>query len=826
MLSYSRSSQDVSPSDELSLFHRYQSALMQSQRSLKKIIADLDEDTKKVSIAIQDLIAIQKALQDLHYTELGQNRESAMDWEEISRTIFIYKRLQRLYGEQFVAKKGTEGILNEFVDYLVNKCNDPLCKSNPENRKYNRADPKEIRVYKNALRAILDDAPNSKFGSCLHPGAPLIYGLGEKLSARDILAFFLLAASDEKMVLPPELEDSRKQCLDEEILNVVLNLSDMRRAHNSKGDFHEKHDVIDEPSCFPGVIGRLGNMHLHNPVTGLDEITSPSKQFERKMQAFIIRQFHQIPSPEQFNILNAIYYKILNSQEDDNNPSFNQFFFSLLDENKYKLFLHELEEEFGELDDEHRKMSVLYYIKGLATSLNAIPQNLMSRLETIANENLVEAVRVTIEENLGNEAEVKDAIIQLGYILNQFTLLREEIFSIRKNENINFEQLVALETEWNRQKVKFLKLINEQVSITDQIHRVADRHLTIALSHYEQIYQQSRGRPVHILSDKKRARVHFFPFWYLKIKLKFEDLEAKCELEALEIPGFLQQAKQKLLGEAFTHNYQIAVGSSCTAAASTSSSPSFSTAASSSNTDCAETEASTKQKSLLVGLELHRQSLLPDMLGIYEIQKAQHYIMAHADIAEKLGLKDYLKPGILVKIERANCDPAIVSFIDPFGDTPKKLITMWISQLKDYAEKDTKLRAALAHEVDILLRGFSELISIPNPLGRSYQNLFFDQLAFYKEKDPHFFKKVLQRQTSSDLMNLITKLQLYTADHPFQGLDTDFKNELRNRSQEYLQSKAPYPQPLWENEQALIAHRILENEVQKIYINTKIKRVF
>jgi hypothetical protein len=882
---------------------------------LPELVKSVDSQIKSVNKQIQDFIAFQKVKEEMLYEALGQNPESAMSWDEISKTMCVYKKLQIHYGKQYKEKGGTDAILGEFADYLAKICNEPLSKIDPEKRKYERSDPKDVRAVKSALRTILDEAPNSKFGSCLHPNAIKIYGSGENFYARDLLAYYILAASDEQMVLPSEYSDKKRaQCIVEEKLNVIYNLSDIRREHNGKGDYREKHDSTDETSCFPGVIGRIGNMHVHNPVTQLDEIISPIETFERKMQAFIIRKFSNVSPNQQFEIINSIYYKTLNMEEDESNPSFKIFMNRLLNENSYKDFLQELELEFGEFDMNHMKASVLYYFKVIAESTFQISQSLMSRLESIANENLVNVIKENIEESLGNEVQVVNAVNKLTTTLTKLTQLRDDIYKIREKGNINFKKLILLEEKWERIKENFLILIEEEIVSSQLIQKIADKHLVEVLQTYEETYSKNRGKKVEILTDKMKSKIYFYPFWYLKLKLKFEDLELGCETEAIEVQIFLKKQKEQFLIEklssflfevsdgkaifpkqieemtdktstlldkaveakepmlqtlqesrdqldqvlenvssSFDNHLQVKEGISLTKKEKkhllkvlvneNETSDRLRLPQSLSNilhkvnivTHQADAllgkpskhrhKAQSPQgiKGRLVAFEQDRLTYRTDMLDKYEIQKAQHYIMAHSEIAVKLGLEGYLKPGILVKIGRVNCDPVTVSFVDPFRKSPVKQIVMWISQLKEYAQNDKHLRAQLAHEADILVRAFSELHAIQGTQGHALQNLFLGQLLHYKQENRTFYDQVLQRQTTLDLSRLLEVLHNYEEDHPYVALQEDIEMGLNRWQKDYIESQSNRPQTQWEHNKAKAFHCVLEDEVQKIYMqNSKI----
>ncbi len=831
----------------------------------KSLIADIQAHMKEVSQDIQAQIAIKRAEQDKLYTQLGQNRESAMDWNEIAKTIQIYNKLKRVYEEKFKTKGGTEKIIEEYIDYLVTATQEPLSKSDKVKRQYNDKDPEDIRVYKSALRALLDDAPGSRFGSCLHPDAQPIYALGNQLSARDILSFFILAAMDDNMALTPELEDNRAQCVVEEILNLTSNIADIRRAHNAIGDMRSADDTVDEPSCFPGVIGRIGNMHLHNPASGTDDLISPSEHFKRKTQAFFINEFQELTASDQFNIINGIYYQIYMFEKDEDNRTLDNFIKSILTEESLQRFIKELEFEFGLLDEDHLKMAVLTYLKEILQSNIQIEQSLLHRLEEIANDNLVEAVKVSIEDELANEHEVLESMVQFRDLFGHFDAVREDLAAFKKDKPTDFKELSSMEEKWEVMKDNFVTLLKKQEATAKVIRDSANGKLSASLKKFEDIYERNRGAHIDILSDKKRGKVEFYPFWYLKIRLKFEDVESKCEHEALHISKFLKNSRIELLlkefdkfilknklastkeiatnapaalvedllwkfnAELVTQNIKpisveikesirrLLLDPAAIDKAHISLPPSL---ASIRDKIAMQQHIQGKEAALnpiqrrklqLIALEKHRLGKMPNLMGEFEVQKAQHYMMTQADTVERLGLKDYLAPGVVVKIERVNTDPAVVSFTTPFDskEVSKKKCKISIATLRDYANHDKRLRAELAHEADILLRRFSDLSAITGPDASSFSYLFLDQLSKHKQSDPMFYQLVLQNQSENDLNTLLDILDTYPEDHQYKNMIETIETSLS-----FLSNDSEFIKPN-------VTQRLLEEEIQKIYIRKK-----
>ena len=890
--------------ETFSLFARYQALLLDTSSSTD-VSRQIIDESKQCLADIQTQLAINKALQDLHYTQLGQNRESAMDWNEISRTLYLFQKLKTHYAAQFVAKKGTDGILNDFVTYLAKACKDPTCATDPSKRQYNPSDSKKIRMRKTALRALLDDAPNTKFGSCLHPGAKEVYGNGALFSARELLAYFILAASDPHMPLPEKLEEVREQCVNEEILNVVANLADIRRGHNNDGDFRGKDDPIDEPTCFPGLIGRIGNMHLHNQITALEEFTTPSDHFKRKMQAFIIGQFTKVPPEIEFSIVNATFYRIHNSEKDPNNTDADRFAEQLLTKENLAAFIEQLTNEFGPLDSHHLKMATLTYVHEVHDFKYQIEQNLLTRLESIANENIVHVVRKSAEAALEKEGVTEGAVKQLGLIMKQIALLAENIRILSKSKLPTLEDIASIEVQWQQLKSEHDRLIQQQSRIAQEITQAVETRITTSLQKYEKIYETNRGTKTQILQGNYRKNSVFYPFWFSKAKLKFEDLDIDCQQSALAFSDMLRKERERLLLDKFAivlpnadlikngevkklkrllalqierhicalnlfddshketiaelKNTRLAVLSTIQAIVSSMNLP-FSAANMQFlvNILCAKQDtliaagidektaklfgklsrlmneadvyieqhdgprhSTLKAKRVTLHSLNHHKITASTLLSPFEIQKAQHYIMAHAENPEILRLQPHLKPGIFVKIDASPADPVTVTFVDPFNGMTETTTQIPLYLLKEYADYDKKLRKSLAHEVDVLLRGFCELDAIDPKDRRAFQDLFLKQLCWHKDHNPGFFQAVLLRQESKDLLALLGMLDLFSDDHPFVALAEPIMSARSKRQQDYLHLHPNQSQDEWEHLQVALAQCALEDDVQRVYSFTK-----
>jgi hypothetical protein len=114
----------------------------------------------------------------------------------------------------------------------------------------------EIGRYHTALRALKDEATVT-WPSLLHKGSTRTIN---DIPARELLAYYWLAASDEAMefcdVFKDEVKNEgiRNRFIEASKENFVAVLAEIRRAHNVK----ELLDTaIDDPSCSPGTLGRI-----------------------------------------------------------------------------------------------------------------------------------------------------------------------------------------------------------------------------------------------------------------------------------------------------------------------------------------------------------------------------------------------------------------------------------------------------------------------------------------------------------------------------------------------------------------------------------------
>jgi len=539
----------------LDIVSRYSKALKDKQHS-SQLFSTLEQEIKVLLKAIQHELAVKNAVQDLDYTGLGADPEGAMDWEQIARSAKIFETLQKNYGKLFKQKGGTEAIIKEIVSYLALKCQDPECATDPKKRKHEKPPKKitaesqeqaQIRLYKTALRSLLDDAPKSTFGSHLHPGAGTIYGAKQHFSAREMVAYHWLAASDINMPLSKDEAKSVALCIVEEQLHVVNSLAYMRRAHNGKGDKRELQNEIDEPTCPPGVLGQIGNMHVHNKLTGLEEITSPAAHFSKKMQAFIIDKFKERSAEDQFSIIKAKFHLILMDEDDEKNPASDNFFNSLLTSNNLRVFIQKLETEFGPLDEILQRMAAMTLANEVTKGKYKINSHLLERFESIANKSLIDDIQDKTTEELGKLPAVKEQIIELAFVVKQLKLLNDEIILFSNQPTSLSKNLPMLEKTWSSIRTRYNELLEKELAAMDRIQILAREEFTKALQPLETEIRLLKGPEAEILDIEAIASMMFTPFWFKKFKLKFEDAESQCKLDAIGASKLLSSTKEKFL---------------------------------------------------------------------------------------------------------------------------------------------------------------------------------------------------------------------------------------------------------------------------------------
>lgn len=292
---------------------------------------------------IKDLI---DQMRQVDFINVNDKESSMLRSDERQQYLKIYaEKVLPNYKSKLDAEFGgdVDAVLKDLENYLVKKI-DRLCGWEKESEKETNANEStlspgelarsdaqyrseiggELGKYHTALRA-LKDTTTVNWPSLLHEGSnEMEFGL----LLREVLAYYWLAASDEKMefaeIFAKEVNDAKMELVDDvasdkkrtEFLEASKEvfidvLCEIRRAHN---EGHKKNSKLDDPSCGPGTIGRIFSCgSVYNkltapPVSAYDAIPA-------SIQGFIVAK---LESEKNFH---RAVYNYLNSKLMGDNPS-------------------------------------------------------------------------------------------------------------------------------------------------------------------------------------------------------------------------------------------------------------------------------------------------------------------------------------------------------------------------------------------------------------------------------------------------------------------------------------------------------------------------
>lgn len=436
-------------------------------------------------------------------TQAELKESSMLKPHEIIEGDRIFRNLKRQYQERLRQKGGVDGVIKELEDYIIALLgNDESYRTDELKRQFNPDDPLIIAQLKAALRAIKDNAPGSSFGSFLDPSATSQIGPtfdpNGGTSAREMLAYFWLAASDPQMELDAKDEPKREQCLREEKMMVVASLSDIRRAHNDDVDTPVK-DVKDSPSCGPGTWGRIAKMHVHNNLTKMNIFQNNTVKYKGHMPAFVIDQFKGLSLASQLEIVNEMNNFFINRQKSPSNApfaTFESFIVNLQhDQDKAGNFLHLISQEYGNayelgnqkfLDENHQRFALLTYHDELRKIANTINNDLFLRLQQIMIDNLTRKANEAARVQLEREPTVKQAKQRLNKIEIEITTLQQQLAFINESiKSIDFKKASSMQQveKLKAQKVeldkRFMTIISEKNSLGSLIDKVARQLIAV-----------------------------------------------------------------------------------------------------------------------------------------------------------------------------------------------------------------------------------------------------------------------------------------------------------------------------------------------------------
>ncbi len=274
---------------------QYNLALLESDT--KQFLASLPEEwVSPLAIPVLEIIEANKSVKDSEHA-FTSNSETAMSPRTLSAADVSFNKAKELYGEKF-ASTGLQKIEEEIRDMILNKiAADPntstaarsfinlnraeLVKgnnkekmdkareyfnSNEDNdhvawRAYDKWAPVNAQGWPNLLTETDDETPVYAAGVGSEHQMPL---RTVSLDARTRVAHYYLGLTDDKVI--PTLTKENREAI------FLGQIAEIRRAHNF-GDARG----ADDPSCYPGTVGRIGPMgaghpqlHIVNPV---DEIT-------------------------------------------------------------------------------------------------------------------------------------------------------------------------------------------------------------------------------------------------------------------------------------------------------------------------------------------------------------------------------------------------------------------------------------------------------------------------------------------------------------------------------------------------------------------------
>jgi len=482
------------------------------------------------------------------YKNLTKNDEGAMNGDETNRALSLYNKLRDHYWAQFQQQGGTEGVLKTLEHYLVVKTGTVFEREDPSTRAFVMSDLPEIQQAKSALRLLIDKAPKSShFENVFHINEKPLY-IGKKfIHAREILAYLWLAACDP--ILSPKQQEEEK-------LQVMLSMADIRRAHNRLGDYAPEDDENDQLSCPMGVPARLALMHVHNPLTALEEITSPSVHFPLRVLAYINERFKQMPVDAQLKIIFGNLNSILNDEHDEGYQLYQAFIKSLVDVNHLDAFLTKLITEFEELNETHIDMAKCIYAYQLASCYKGIPQDLLDQFTKTTAVTHREIFKAEVESGLGKNKTIKAALRELLQVANQFYLLQQAIQQQPlPTVDLSLDEMHEREVTWQALQDQFNQLLTIRVEQSKIIHGELQRLCRDRFTELDANYQAFMGQDYSLSQLAALNHLRVSTFWFKKIQIRLDDRYTDCLLRAKEWTKVWEPKRQQVLFEFFKERW-------------------------------------------------------------------------------------------------------------------------------------------------------------------------------------------------------------------------------------------------------------------------------
>lgn len=411
-------------------------------------------------------------------SQSNMSETSMLKGHEASEGARIYALLKQHYKDAFQDKGSVDNVLKDLENYIISKLGgNQKYITDIKKREYDPHDPLEIMQLKGALRTILDDAPFTFYGSFLHAGSQKIIGTED--NAREMLAYFWLAASDVNMPLDASLEAERDQCIEEEKMMVIFSLLDIRREHND-GRYAAVDRIADEPTCPAGVWGKIVNMHVHNNLTKMKVLENPILEFENKVVPFIIEKFKKLDLKQQLSIINSLNYHFANALPLTIESPLHLFMNDIVENQSYDFFML-LQDEFGKsvIDKDHARLAYLSLFDEIEKNKKNINADLFNRLQEISLANLIEEAKSSALPELEHQDQINQILIQLKNISQEMNELMENIHQISndvESDLINIEQNNLV-----RKKIglKFVELQHQKKDLENQIESLAKNHISV-----------------------------------------------------------------------------------------------------------------------------------------------------------------------------------------------------------------------------------------------------------------------------------------------------------------------------------------------------------
>lgn len=487
---------------------------------------------KKADAAVKELNEYLKRKRD---RELGRNdqRQQALDHEGAmlrgegaANALKVNQAVRQKYANKLREMGGVDAVLEELENVIIEKLGgDRRYFSDKSKRACKSSDFRvaavgndnltEVGKYKAALRALLDDAPGSHFGNVFHRGSNRKigtgYGGGDN-NAREVLAYMYLAASDPNMALLPGIEESmgREAAVAGEIEGLISSLADIRRAHND-GQYKGYKDTNDDPSCDAGSWGRIFETPVYNKLTNLKykedlelrSYSSPAIAFEFKIKSTIVDKFNQLPTSQQFEMLNNwVAVGILQESADnrlgygvddfykDIREDFDGFWQMIVNDSED---LQSIQDTINQLKSEHRNrrdsVTLQYYENVLNAQKNyalhiwcqemgrlaelRIHEDVYKKMSANVVEQQLAGPRQAMLKDIAKDAkEYKDKLSDIDKALSQ---LRRQYNTLKAKTPQNMQEAKALQAELDALNKDFAKLQKEKKDTLDIIKNIAQR---------------------------------------------------------------------------------------------------------------------------------------------------------------------------------------------------------------------------------------------------------------------------------------------------------------------------------------------------------------